>query len=451
MEFLKQIAQPQPLEHFQLLLFILNLLLVVFLPSLGYVMGSSVLAVRCERRSRKSGDPLGARFARDLIETAMFSRSGVTFFVLLPALALLFILAQLLQGTPAIAAGVMAFAFLTLLIAVLLLSAFRYNLDLQRILSATPGMTPGAKHLRESSAATLVTTGRWGRIAILLGAALSMGAISIAVNRASWTDVDSVFALLLNLDFWVRYILFLAVSAGATGIGTLFFFFQWEGGMRSPDPLYENYVRKFSIRLAILSLLAQPPLVIASLALLPKASLTGLVFGLAGGSLVFLLLCATFLYAYHRESRASFVSVAFSAFSIALLLLFTKDQVAIRNATTDHAASLAVAAERDLDVLKERMGVGAPSLSGQEIYDGKCSACHLFDQKKIGPPYREVIPKYAGKRSALVAFVLNPVKVDPAYPNMPNQGLKPAEADSVAAFLLAKFAPGSSPPAEKSP
>jgi cytochrome c len=450
MEFLKEIAQPQPLEHFQLLLFILNMLLVVFLPSLGFVMGSSVLAVRSERRSKRGGDPLEARFARDLIGTALFSRSGVTFFILLPALALVFILAQLLQGTPAIAAGLMAFGFLTLLIAVLLLSAFRYNLDLQRVLSATPGMTPGAKRLRESSAATLVATGRWGSVAILLGSALSLGAISIAVNRGSWTEVGSVFGLLLNLDFWVRFAQFLAISAGATGIGTLFFLFQWEGGIRTPDVLYESYVRKISIALATASLLAQPLLVIASVALLPKASLTGLVFGLTGVSFAFLLLCATFLYGYHRDRRALYISVAFYAFGIALFLLFTKDQVAIGNATTDHAASLAIAADRELDVLKQRMGVGAPALSGQEIYDAKCSACHLFDQKKVGPPYKEVLPKYAGNRSALVAFVLNPTKVNPAYPNMPNQGLRPAEADSIAAFLLAKLGAASSvAPAKK--
>jgi cytochrome c len=80
-------------------------------------------------------------------------------------------------------------------------------------------------------------------------------------------------------------------------------------------------------------------------------------------------------------------------------------------------------------------------MTGEDIYNAKCSACHLFDQKKVGPPYNTVIPKYLGKKDQLIAFVLNPVKVDPAYPNMPNQGLRPAEADSIASFLLRKFSP----------
>jgi cytochrome c len=78
-------------------------------------------------------------------------------------------------------------------------------------------------------------------------------------------------------------------------------------------------------------------------------------------------------------------------------------------------------------------------MSGEEIFNAKCSACHLFDQKKVGPPYKSVLPKYRGNKAQLVSFVLNPLKVDPSYPPMPNQGLKPTEADSIATYLLARF------------
>ena len=98
-----------------------------------------------------------------------------------------------------------------------------------------------------------------------------------------------------------------------------------------------------------------------------------------------------------------------------------------------------MAFDRSTEELKARLGIALVTMSGQDIYNAKCSACHLMDQKKVGPPYREVIPKYAGDKAKLVAFVLNPVKVDPAYPPMPNQGLKPAEADSIATFLLGKY------------
>ena len=112
--------------------------------------------------------------------------------------------------------------------------------------------------------------------------------------------------------------------------------------------------------------------------------------------------------------------------------------MAIGNATRGHSARLAYLHDKETELLKSRLGVAAPAMTGEDIYNGKCSACHLFDQKKVGPPYSLVLPKYGGDKARLVAFVLNPVKIDPAYPPMPNQGLKPAEADSVVTYLLGR-------------
>jgi len=39
------------------------------------------------------------------------------------------------------------------------------------------------------------------------------------------------------------------------------------------------------------------------------------------------------------------------------------------------------------------------------------------------------------------------VKVNPEYPNMPNQGLRPNEADSIATLLLTKVLGGAQPSA----
>ena len=134
-----------------------------------------------------------------------------------------------------------------------------------------------------------------------------------------------------------------------------------------------------------------------------------------------------------------YAAYAFFAFGVALVLLFTREQIAVRNATQDHAASLSIVAERELLALKSSLGVGAKPLTGQEIFDAKCSACHMFDVKKVGPPYNVVLAKYRGKKGDLIRFVLSPQKVDPAYPVMPNQGLRPAEGDSIASFLLARI------------
>ena len=85
------------------------------------------------------------------------------------------------------------------------------------------------------------------------------------------------------------------------------------------------------------------------------------------------------------------------------------------------------------------MGISLVVFNGEDIFNAKCSACHEFGVKKVGPAYKDVLPKYESDRAKLLSFVLNPQKMDPAFPPMPNQGLKPAEADSITAYIMTMY------------
>jgi cytochrome c len=455
MDFLKSLALPQPTEHFHLLLFMLNLVFIIFLPYFGFLFGSSILSLVANRRGRSSGDPVQTRFAKDLIDVAVFSKSGVAFLAIVPALSMVFLFAQLLQSTPAIASGLMGFGFLTLLAGAISLSWYRYTFRVSGMLSSIgPSGNQGNSRLSLDEIEAYARSNNegnrksalWGIAFLFVASILIVGSISIASNPSHWSDIESVAELLISPDFMVRYVQFLAVALGATGIGVMFFFFSWGGGVANPEEPYGQMVRDWGVRLGVISLLLQPVCIVGTVALLPAEALSGVVFGLAGLSLLSFFLTAHFVYAYTKERRGGYIAYAFYALGVALVLLFTKDQVAISNATKGQAAALSAVFDRDVEVLKGKIGIVMAAMTGQDIYNAKCSACHLFDQKKVGPPYKDVIPKYAGKKPQLIGFVLNPVKVDPAYPNMPNQGLKPAEADSIASFLLAKFTGSSTPP-----
>jgi cytochrome c len=179
--------------------------------------------------------------------------------------------------------------------------------------------------------------------------------------------------------------------------------------------------------------------VVLQVASLPLIALSGWVYATAGIAILLLLASLQFTYAVVKRFRALYSAVAFALLVLALVALVTKDQLAMHAATKEHAVVLANVFDKTEADLKASLGIAAKAMSGEDIYNAKCSACHLFDQKKVGPPYQQVLPKYAGKKPSLVAFILNPVKVDPAYPNMPSQGLKPAEADSIASYLLKKL------------
>ena len=82
---------------------------------------------------------------------------------------------------------------------------------------------------------------------------------------------------------------------------------------------------------------------------------------------------------------------------------------------------------------------GGAEISGEAIFQQKCQACHKWDVKLVGPPYKETLPKYEGKLDELVNFINNPVKKNPAYPPMPAQGLKPKEAKAVAKYIMESY------------
>jgi cytochrome c len=371
----------------------------------------------------------------------------VTFLLLIPAFTILFVLIQLLQSTESIAVGLMWYGVLALLAAAALLYVYKYTFRLEGILeqagkalrsrarSASTEPVEFDTYARSNEQSNL-KAGRYGMILLVLGTFLSVGALSIVVNPLNWSGIESVFQLFILPEFWVRYAEFLAIALGATGVGILFFFLSSGGRIAGLTDEYVTLVHSVGIRLAVISLILLPLLILVSIALLPDVALSGLVFALTGLCFVALFLAAHFLYAYGQENRDRYLPYVFSALLAAFFFLFTKDQVAIHNATKLHAANLALVYDGDVEELKSRLGIAAKSLSGEDIYNGKCSACHLFDQKKIGPPYKEVVPKYEGNKTRLIAFVLNPVKVNPAYPSMPNQGLKPSEADSIVTFLL---------------
>jgi cytochrome c2 len=73
---------------------------------------------------------------------------------------------------------------------------------------------------------------------------------------------------------------------------------------------------------------------------------------------------------------------------------------------------------------------------GRAVFGTVCRACHLFETRIVGPPMKEVVPKYSGDAERLKRFIREPVKVDPGYPLMPMLGLKEDEVEAVARYLL---------------
>jgi cytochrome c len=157
-------------------------------------------------------------------------------------------------------------------------------------------------------------------------------------------------------------------------------------------------------------------------------------------SFVSFFLAAHFAYGFSLSGEKTAALTGFILFLISTGLYIGSDCAAIGTATRSQAVIISKQHEKEMDELQSKLGVTTVTFTGEDIYNAKCSACHLFDAKKVGPPYFQTIPRYNGKKTELISFIMNPVKKNPDYPPMPNQGLRPAEADSVATFIMQKVA-----------
>ena len=125
--------------------------------------------------------------------------------------------------------------------------------------------------------------------------------------------------------------------------------------------------------------------------------------------------------------------------------MIVNDHFARENSIKNHSNLLMVRAtevEAAIDADREALlasSIEPDSILGETVYTKQCNACHRFDQKLVGPPYNEVLPKYLNDPEELANFIRKPEKVNPDYPPMPQLGLTEKEIRSVAAYLIQKF------------
>jgi cytochrome c len=445
MDFLKSTAFSQSLEHIHLLLFILNIVYFLFLAYFGFLFGASAVSWYCNRKARLTGEQRYRTLSRIVVGIPLANKSLVLFLGVLPALAIVLISAQIFQATPVLSVSLMTISFLLLVAAAILLYAYKYTGALGGILDA---VEPAGRKLKtqeidleEYRAATRRTgfqSARYGIAAATLAAFLFFASLAVMTNPLNWTSTDSILSLFILPDVYVRFLQFLTLSAAVTGIGMLYFLVGSKKKNEYDDDQL-SLINHIGLTLAAAGMLLQPVLILLNLFLLPPVAVSGGLYFVSALAVVFMFLASLFVYAFVREGTGRMLSSAFFAVIVAVLFLVIRDQIAITNVTKDHVARLHAVYMQETESIKSKLGIALIKLTGEDIYNGRCNACHLFDAKKVGPPYFSVLPKYRDQKEKLISFILNPSKVDPAYPSMPNQGLKPVEADSIASFLLRRL------------
>jgi len=203
------------------------------------------------------------------------------------------------------------------------------------------------------------------------------------------------------------------------------------------DREFSNFVKKIAGNIAFTGAVLLPVTLFLSFLVIPDIALSGSVFTYTSLAFISLLFLCNFLYAVIKNSEVKYIGAAFYLLIISLGFIILKNQAAFGAASEKHLAVINLKAQ-ELEKEKKGKTINTAGVNGEEIYNRICIACHKFDVKVVGPPYKETIPKYNGDVKKLATFILNPVKVSPDYPPMPSQGLKPKEADAVAKYLIDK-------------
>lgn len=440
MDFLKQIALPQSEAQIGVLYFVLNVIDILLLPFISYVFGALVLSLYHNRKGRLHNNPLAQRFAKEMVDHILPNKSILLLFGVVPFMAMTFAYAQLLQDTAAISVSILTWGLILFSVAAAFASSYTNALTFSGMLAVVPSKNnEEVEQYKAQMLETRRTSGKYALLFLIAAVYCMIAGRSLAVHPNHWDTVSNAVQLLFSLDVLTKLFQFVLLSFALASIGMLFFTFSWQGGTKNLTPEYTEYVKASTLPLGLISLLLLPVFVVASLVLLPVVSLTAKVFFFAFMVILFIFLASHSVYGMIKDFKAGYAAKAFYLFIVAFIALVLHGTSALAGATKTSSAVLAHRYVLHHEELLAAMGINLTVMTGEEIYSAKCSACHEFGTKKVGPAYKDVLPKYESDRSRLTLFVLNPQKMDPAFPPMPNQGLKPAEADSIAAYIMMMY------------
>ncbi len=447
MDFLDNLVIPSTTQHLNLLKIILVMAMLIFMPFFGMLLGGTGFSMIFNAYGRKIKNKLFVRFAKDIIDKLAINRFIGVGLGVIPLLAITFCYAQLLYEVKVISVSLLFVATLFLAIATNFIYSYQNTFQVEMLIETFKNITGLNKQALETRIPEEITdyefdlkntnsnSGLYGFVMLILTAVFFSGGISIALYSDRYQDYQNIAQMFLSSATFFNFMFLVVASIAVTGIAILFFFFSWQGGLHDMDREYSNFVKKIAGKIAFTGAAILPVFLFLSFISVPNVALSGSVFMYTGLAFVSILLICNFLYAVIKNSDMKYISAAFYLLLISFGFIIMKNQAAFGTATYKHMEQINMKAEA-LEKQKKSKTINTAGVNGEEIFTRICSACHKFDSKLVGPPYKETVPKYNGDIKKLSGFILNPTKMSPDYPPMPNPGLKPKEADAVAQYLI---------------
>ncbi|MGA7720708.1 MAG: c-type cytochrome [Ignavibacteriaceae bacterium] len=440
MDFLDKLVIPLSPEHITLLRYISMLILFLFIPFISIILGGTAISLFYRRKGIKEGNNLYIRFAKDLIEIVTINKSIGIALGIMPLLTSILIFVQIFHNENLIVVSYLTGACLLVAAGLILIYTFRYSTAFNDIFNSIKELKTDESNLeaelnalRSGSSKLSTKSGRLGILLLIIGLWVFVSGLTVAIYQSGWND-SNMFSVLFSWIVITRFISFLLLAGAFTGAVILFSFFYWDGGIKGLDQDYKELVRKLGLNITSFTSIIIPVFLFVNVSALPESTLTRAVFAFVTIALLLLFLGYHYLYVMYKNSNAKYSMHLFISVLFTILAVIISDQTTIGEANAKQALVLGQNFEDTMQKINEANT--PPVISGKDIYNNICSACHSFDHKVVGPPYKETLPKYNGDVAKLVTFILSPTQNNPGYPPMPNPGLNQAQAQAVAAYIL---------------
>jgi mono/diheme cytochrome c family protein len=291
--------------------------------------------------------------------------------------------------------------------------------------------------------------GSLGIVLLIVAYFVLMAILARLQDPEKWFRVTNLGIMLLNWNAIWKFLFFLHASFALTGTAILFFFFRWSktSVASEGETEYTRLVRNYGAGMAFAFSLSLPVFYLFYIFTTADVALGNTVYVLAVSIVFFVLVNALLLFQNLKTTKTRFGAATFVIFLIVFVLVSTVDQKTMSNASAEHRTLLVQEANRikiEREAALEALAAQSHGVDrGKEIFEGQCSACHRFDSRLVGPPLREVLPKYREDIAALRAFVKSPSKKNEGYPPMPALGLSDTDIEAVTDYVLQRLEEGS--------
>lgn len=446
MDFLNNLLLPLSADNLNLLKYILTLSYIIFIPYTAFLAGVAAYSLALETVFRRKKDPFYVKASFEIVERAVLNKNVLIGLGIVPYAAIIFSYTQLLRNIYPSPIFVMLLAFTAYAGGIYYLYVYKHShfiegLLVEKVVTGKIGLLDSEERerLERVRSENLKANKRGVILAVLLlyiSVLIQFAGTDFAILASSGRQDAGFWVSVLSFRPIIKFFLFIDTSLTISVLGLL--------SLRSSDLLHAKLMRpgndlvRTGLITALLCVAGMPVWILVDMYLVPKISLTGTFFFGAAASVVLLFVVLHLLYYLIKGISIKTANYGLFLFILTISLFVIGENSLFGSVARRQILVMASVYDQKVAERNEKTGRGV-AVNGQEIFEGRCAACHRFDSKLVGPAYNDVLPKYEGKMDQLTGFILNPVKVDPAYPPMPNQGLKPNEAKAVAEYIMKTY------------